>query len=113
MTDRVIENPIINSPYHPPAKHFAFDIEGITNRVVDGRRPSSYFVPVPRPRKRGIQQQLELAELTGDQIEKNQLVNDIRERVVRWRDAGYPYVTAVTLRLLEYWTDPTRDNPVL
>jgi type III restriction enzyme len=113
MADRVIDNPIINSPYHAPARHFAFDTEGITNRVVEGRRPSSYFVPVPRPRKRGTQQQLELAELTGDQIEKNQFVNDIRERVGRWRDGGYPYVTAVTRRLLEYWTDPGRDNPVL
>jgi type III restriction enzyme len=113
MADRVIENPIINSPYRPPAQHFRFDIEGITNEIVPGRRPSSYFVPVPRPRKRGVQQQLELGELTGDQIEKNQLVNDIRERVARWREAGYPDVTPVTRRLLEYWSAADRDNPVL
>jgi type III restriction enzyme len=81
VTDRVIPNPIINSPYHLPTRHFAFDNNGITDRVEAGRRPSSHFVPVPRPRKRGQQAQLEFAELTADQIEKNQLVNEIRDRV--------------------------------
>ena len=113
MADRVISNPIINSPYHAPTRHFAFDNEGITDRIVEGRRPSSYFVPVPRPRKRGTQQQLEFTELTADQIEQNQFVNEIRSRVKRWRELGYRDVTPVTRQLLEYWTDPLRDNPVL
>jgi type III restriction enzyme len=113
MADRVIDNPIINSPYHAPVRHFAFDNDGITDRIVADRRESSYFVPVPRPRKRGAQQQLEFAELTADQIEKNQFVNDIRARVARWREMGRPDVTPVTRRLLEYWTDPERDNPML
>src|SRR5258707_9574488 len=113
MADRVISNPIINSPYRVPARHFAFDIDGITDRIVESRRPSSYFVPVPRPRKRGTQQQLEFAELTADQIEKNQFVNDIRARVARWRELGRPDVTPTTRRLLEDWTDPARENPIL
>jgi type III restriction enzyme len=113
VADRVISNPIINSPYRVPARHFAFDNDGITDQIVEGRRESSYFVPVPRPRKRGAQQQLEFAELTADQIEKNQFVNDIRARVKRWREVGRPDVTPVTRRLLEYWTDPERDNPIL
>jgi type III restriction enzyme len=113
VTDRVITNPIINSPYHAPTRHFAFDNDGITDRVVGHRRPSSYFVPVPRPRKRGTQQQLDLGELTADQIRKNDLVNDIRSRVGRWREGGRPHITPITRRLLEYWTDPERDNPVL
>ncbi|HEY2549062.1 MAG TPA: TIGR03854 family LLM class F420-dependent oxidoreductase [Streptosporangiaceae bacterium] len=70
-------------------------------------------MPAPRPRKRDTQQQLELAELTEDQIEKNDFVNSIRDRVGRWRQAGYPDVTPVTRRLLECWSDPDRDNPVL
>jgi type III restriction enzyme len=113
VADRVISNPIITSPYRVPARHFAFDNDGITDRIVEGRRESSYFVPVPRPRKRGVHQQLEFAELTADQIEKNQFVNDIRGRVARWRELGRPDVTPVTRRLLEYWTDSERDNPML
>ncbi len=52
MADKVIENPIINSPYSAPDRHFRFDREGITNEIIEGRRPSEYFIPVPRPRKR-------------------------------------------------------------
>ena len=56
VVDRVIANPIINSPYRAPEQHFN---DGITNEIVEGRGPSSYFVPVPRPRKRGQQMELE------------------------------------------------------
>jgi len=52
MRQVTIENPILNSPYEEPSRHFRFDDEGITNEVVSGRRRSEYFVPVPRPRKR-------------------------------------------------------------
>lgn len=80
MVDRVIANPIINSPYREPERHFAFDDNGITNEEVNGRLPSSYLVPVPKPRKRGQQLQLDL-DLTADQIRLNDLVNEIRQRV--------------------------------
>ena len=34
------------------------------------------------------------------------MVNKIRSRVKTWQEAGYPGVTSITRRLLEYWTDP-------
>ncbi len=111
MPDKVIDNPILNRPYDEPARHFAFDDEGITDRIEDSRRPSSYFVPVPRPRK-GTRQ-LEFPELTADQIKLNELVNRVREQVTRWRHAGYPRVTPTTRRLLEHWADPERENRVM
>ena len=46
MPDVVIENPIINSPFVEPTRHFRFDDDGITDQIDDGRRPSSYFVPI-------------------------------------------------------------------
>jgi len=42
----VIENPVINSPFDEPQRHFHFDDEGITDIIVDKRRESGYFVPV-------------------------------------------------------------------
>jgi len=36
MTQIVIENPIINSPFDAPTRHFRFTDEGITNETVDG-----------------------------------------------------------------------------
>ena len=52
MSQVVIENPIINSPYREPDRHFKFDNEGITNEVESGRRRSSYFIPIAKPRSR-------------------------------------------------------------
>jgi type III restriction enzyme len=51
----VIENPIVNSPFTAPTRHFRFDDEGITDEIDDGRRPSSYFMPIPKAKKRGGQ----------------------------------------------------------
>ncbi|MHB8353804.1 MAG: hypothetical protein ACYDCF_05100, partial [Burkholderiales bacterium] len=77
MNPVVIENPIINSPFDEPTRHFQFTDEGITNEIVEGRRTSSYFVPIAQPRKKGKQLQLD-SEWTQDRIEENKLVNDIR-----------------------------------
>ena len=56
MSQVVIENPIINSPFDEPTRHFKFTDEGITNEIVDGRRTSSYFVPIAKPKKKGAKQ---------------------------------------------------------
>lgn len=55
IADVIIENPILNSPFREPTRHFKFDDEGITNEIVEGRRISSYFVPIAQPRKKGKQ----------------------------------------------------------
>jgi len=34
------------------------------------------------------------------------LVNQIRERVKAWHNAGCPEVTGITRRLLEHWNNP-------
>jgi type III restriction enzyme len=110
MSQVVIENPIINSPFEEPARHFKFDDEGITNVQVEGRRTSSYFVPIAKPKKKGTKQLQFDTEWTQDRIEENKLVNDIRRRVSQWRKGGYLGVTPTTTRLLEYWNDPSREK---
>ncbi|MEK9134135.1 MAG: DEAD/DEAH box helicase family protein, partial [Pseudomonadota bacterium] len=109
MPQTVIENPVINSPFADPERHFRFTDEGITDEIVTGRRISSYFVPIARPKKRGKQLQFE-TEWTQDRIEENRLVNQIRQRVKLWRTGGYLGVTPTTARLLAYWTDPARER---
>ena len=52
MNQVVIENPIINSPFDEPTRHFRFTDEGITDEIDEGRRISSYFVPIARPKKK-------------------------------------------------------------
>ncbi len=110
MSQVVIENPIINSPFEEPTRHFRFSDEGITNEIVEGRRTSSYFVPIAKPKKKGAKQLQFDTEWTQDRIEENKLVNDIRRRVALWRKGGYIGVTPTTARLIAYWTDPNREK---
>ena len=109
MSQTIIENPVINSPFAEPEQHFRFTDEGISNETVTGRRTSSYFVPIARPKKKGKQLQFD-TEWTQDRIEENKLVNDIRRRVALWRKGGYVGVTPTTARLISYWTDPNREK---
>ncbi|MCG2811110.1 MAG: restriction endonuclease subunit R, partial [Candidatus Aminicenantes bacterium] len=106
----VIENPILNSPYVEPKRHFRFSEEGITNEKVEARRKSAYFIPVPRSKKKAGAQPLFKTEWTEDRIEENKLINNIRERVSLWRAKGRPYTTRITSQLIDYWTRPEREK---
>ena len=50
----VIENPVINSAFAEPGKHYKFDDDGITDEIVASRRPSAYVIPVAQPKKKGF-----------------------------------------------------------
>ncbi len=76
MPPVVIENPILNSPFEEPRRHFQFSEEGITNEIVEGRRVSSYFVPIPKPRTKGGRSQIVFdTEWTQEHIEENKFIN--------------------------------------
>src|SRR5947209_9453899 len=109
MSDQTIEDPILNSPFRLPDRHFRFTDDGITNEVETGRRPSAYFVPIPPPKKKSKQLEFD-TEWTKDRIEENEKVNRVRARVGLWRDRGYGGIRYVTRRLLDHWNDPERDN---
>ena len=109
MPQVVIDNPILNSPFEEPTRHFEFGDEGITNEIVEKRRTSSYFIPIAQPRKKGKQLQFE-TEWTKDRLEENRVVNLVRERVGAWRRGGHVGVTPTTSRLLTYWANPEREK---
>jgi type III restriction enzyme len=101
MPQTVIENPILNSPDHEPARHFRFDANNeITNIIDAGRRGSSYFLPIATPKKKA-------APGLFDTIEEKKAesghVNRIRQLVKTWRDLGWPDITPVTRVLFEHW----------
>jgi type III restriction enzyme len=105
----VIENPVINSPYEEPQQHFVFDNEGITNQITEGRRSSTFFIPIAPPKRKEIQLPIE-GMMTADRMRPNALINRIRDEVTLWRQGGYRGVSPTTRRLLEYWLDPTRER---
>jgi hypothetical protein len=41
-----IENPILNSAFEAPRRHFRFDNDGITSDVEEKRRASAFFMPI-------------------------------------------------------------------
>lgn len=82
MTERRIDNPIINSPLEMPDRHFRFDDDGITDDIVEGRRPSAYFMPIPASKRRGgAQQEIVFDEWTRDRLKETEFVTHLRERV--------------------------------
>lgn len=107
-----IDDPIINSPFEEPKRHFKFGDNGITNEIAEGRRESFYFVPVPRPRGQARDQLLLDAIWNDERSEKNTFINLVRGRVTQWRNSGLQMtsVTPVTRRLLEHWKNPERDK---
>jgi type III restriction enzyme len=109
MRQLVIENPVINSAFEEPGRHFRFDDDGITDEIVATRRPSAYFVPIAQPKKKGLQLDLGV-QWTKDRLRQNDDINEVRRAVGDWRSLDYPGVTHTTRRLLEYWRRPDRDR---
>ena len=114
-----LSNPILNSPYDPPERHFALGPTGPTGEILPGRRLSESFIPTPASKKKrckmgGAEQQaLDLFDVTGERREQNSLINDMRQRVELWRARGYPHVTPISRKLMQHWADPTREERVL
>ncbi len=80
MRQVIIENPVLNSPYEGPGRHFRFADDGIMDEIAEGRRVSSYFIPVAKPRKKGKQLVLD-TEWTGERLQENRFINRVCERV--------------------------------
>ena len=101
------EQPILNSPYAPPARRWELDDRRQpTDRVVEGRRPAEFIAPVPKPRRRGGQRELAFGGGEGQQYELTARINEMRRRVGAWRalpDRASWQVTPETARLLAHW----------
>ena len=55
MPQVVLSNPILNSPFAEPSRHYRFSDEGITDEICSGRWASGYFLPIASPRTKGGQ----------------------------------------------------------
>jgi len=98
----VVDEPIINVPFSEPTRHYR--MRGGQAELVDARRPSGF---TPGLRTRGGQ-----STLLEEEYVELPVVNDIRGRVRRWRDAGYPGASRTTLDLLRHWRTPGRERPL-
>ena len=96
MGQKTIDQLVICKPYEEPKHHWLYDRETREFSREPGRRPAGYLKATPN--YKGFDDPGIFVELP--------LVNKIRSRVKAWEEAGYPGATAITRRLLEYWTDP-------
>ena len=91
-----IDKLIINSPYIEPLQYWEYLRESREFILQGGRRPAGYVVASENSKS---------FDDPGVFIEID-LVNQIRPRVTKWRENGYPGVTGITKRLLNHWQDP-------
>jgi type III restriction enzyme len=114
---QAIDNPVINSPFEPPAHFFEIGPTGPTGEIKSGRRPSESFVPIAAAKKGagadGTFQELLEFDDTGERRERNTLINNLRREAASWRQSGYPRVTPTTRNLLLHWSDSLREERVL
>jgi type III restriction enzyme len=105
------ENPILNSPYAEPRRHYATDTHGDLNYkdIRDGRRIFSPDVPQVPLGQQAQGSMFDVNDLRSDYGEH--LVNQLREQMREWRESGYRGVTSrVTRDLLAYWfANPSRE----
>ena len=112
MPPTTIDNPILNSPYREPTRHFRLDANNeITNTVDAGRRGSSYFLPIAAPKKKAAPGLFD-DDYAGETKAESGHVNRIRQLVKKWRDVGWPDVTPVTRGLLDHWHAEDRFRPL-
>jgi type III restriction enzyme len=112
MSDAFFKQPILNSPYDYPGRHWELDAHGQpTQKILDTRRKVSLITPIPKPKKRRAEQaELRLDEGKGLSDEKQKydltsIINEVRSAVDTWRrlpDSQWQ-VTPETARLLRHW----------
>ena len=121
MDHRFFDNPILNSPYRYPSRHWELDGDGQpTRNVVESRRRAEFISPIPKPKKRRgrspagqeSQESLVFDEGKGlstraQQYEQHAgIINGVRREVDAWRRLPDPRqwrVTPETARLLRHW----------
>jgi hypothetical protein len=53
MSNQFFEQPILNSPYEYPNRHWELDKDGQpTQKTIDERRRAEFTTPIPKPKKR-------------------------------------------------------------
>ena len=117
MTELFFAQPVLNSPYERPSRHWELDESGQpTQKIIENRRQVSFITAVPTSKKqRGssanqasfvFDKAARELETDNQQYELMQTINGVRQQVDRWRNLPNPSqwrVTPETARLLQHW----------
>ena len=113
MDNRFFEQPILNSPYDPPERHWELDAQGQpTQQIIESRRKAEFITPIPKPKKQKQKRDsLVFDEGKGlstqeQQYDPTPIINELRYQVDQWRKLSNPtdwLVTPETATLLQHW----------
>jgi len=103
----VVDRVVICDAFREPDEHYQLLSAG-KSKLVQGRRPSVRFLASAKDVKGGVAGIVgKEARLFEDMLpsseQRNDFVNQLRDEVRGWREAGYPGTAIVTRRLLEWW----------
>lgn len=113
MDNPFFDQPILNSPYEYPGRHWELDEQGQpTQKIIEKRRRAEFITPIPKPRKRkGRAEQRDLfadksISTADQQYDPTSIINDLCHQVDQWRklpNSNDWKVTPETARLLQHW----------
>jgi len=103
-----VERVVICDAYREPNRHYQLLDNGRSKLVEGVRRPSMRFLSSAKDTGSGLagirgKKVALFDDLSSSATEQNEFVNDLREDIRSWRNAGYPSISFVTRRLLEWW----------
>ena len=103
----VVDRVVICDAFREPEQHYQL-LSGGRSKLATGRRPSMRFLASAKDVKGGIagvvgKEAGLFEDLLASSEQRNDFVNQIRDEVREWREAGYPGTAMVTRRLLEWW----------
>ena len=103
----VVDRVVICDAFQEPEKHYQL-LAGGRSKLAEYRRPSMRFLASAKDVKGGIagvvgKEAGLFEDLLASSEQRNDFVNQLRDEVREWREAGYPGTAGVTRRLLEWW----------
>lgn len=103
----VVDRVVICDAFREPNQHYQL-LAGGRSKLIQGRRSSVRFLASAKDVKGGIagvvgKEAGLFEDMLASDEQKNDFVNQLRDDVRRWREAGYPETALVTRRLLEWW----------
>lgn len=103
----VVDRVVICDAFREPEKHYQL-LAGGRSKLAEGRRPSMRYLASAKDVKGGIggvvgKEAGLFEDMLASAEQKNDFVNQLRDEVREWREAGYPGTAGVTRRLLEWW----------
>jgi len=113
----IVDRVVICDAFHEPDKHYQL-LPGGRSKLAQGRRPSVRFLASARDVQGGIagvvgREAGLFEDMLASSEQKNEFVNQLRDEVRIWREAGYAGTALVTRRLLEWWFERDEERSAI